>query len=234
MRYTTVFFDGYGTLFDKTFDALYETCQIIVDDLQLHATKEAFLHHWDRYFFPLLHADDFVPFWDAHILSLQEVFADLRVQARAENYVSDLFDAFGRVPAFCDVNPTLAALSQVQTGVISNADHGHLTAALHANCLHFEVVVSSESARCYKPHPKIFATALTTCAADPAQTLYVGDSQDDDIIGAKRAGIPIAWLNRTGTTRNAHIPVPDYEINSLSELVDIVEGKQPRACPCVM
>ena len=54
MNYNTIFFDGYGTLFDTAFDALYETCQIIVDDLQIDMSKEAFLDHWDRYFFPLL------------------------------------------------------------------------------------------------------------------------------------------------------------------------------------
>ena len=39
MNYTTIFFDGYGTLFDTAFDALYETCQIIVDDLQIDMSK---------------------------------------------------------------------------------------------------------------------------------------------------------------------------------------------------
>lgn len=225
MRYTTVFFDGYGTLFDKTFDALYETCQIIVDDLRLDATKEAFLDHWDHHFFPLLKTADFVPFWDAHLISLQKTFADLEVHADSRHYISDLFDAFGRVPAFCDVKPTLTALSHVQTGVISNADHVHLTAALRANNLRFSVVVSSESARCYKPSPDIFLTALKARAAHPDQTLYVGDSQEDDIVGAKRAGISIAWLNRTGTTHRDDIPKPDYEINSLSELPGLVGGK---------
>ena len=224
MRYTTVFFDGYGTLFDKTFDALYETCQIIADDLQLDVTKEAFLDHWDRHFFPLLKTADFVPFWDAHLISLQKTFADIGVRADPKTYVSDLFDAFGRVPAFCDVKPALAALAHVQTGVISNADHEHLTAALRANDLRFEVVVSSESARCYKPRPDIFSTALKARAAHPDQTLYVGDSQEDDIVGAKRAGISIAWLNRTGSTRRDDIPEPDYEIDSLSELPGLVAG----------
>ena len=70
--YTTIFFDGYGTLFDKAFDALYETCQIIVDDLQIDMSKEAFLDHWDSYFFPLLREGDFISFWDAHIIGLEK------------------------------------------------------------------------------------------------------------------------------------------------------------------
>ena len=45
---------GMGRFLTQAFDALYETCQIIVDDLQIDMSKEAFLDHWDRYFFPLL------------------------------------------------------------------------------------------------------------------------------------------------------------------------------------
>ena len=156
MNYTAIFFDGYGTLFDTAFDALYETCQIIVDDLQIDMSKEAFLDHWDRYFFPLLKERDFITFWDAHIIGLEKTFADLNVRADPEPYVTGLFDGFGRAPIFCDVKPTLDALPDVKIGVISNADHGHLMSALRANELSFSVVISSESARCYKPNPDIF------------------------------------------------------------------------------
>ena len=223
--YTTIFFDGYGTLFDKAFDALYETCQVIVDDLGIDMSREAFLDYWDQYFFPLLREGDFIAFWDAHIIGLEKTFADLNVQADPEVYMLHLFDAFGRVPVFCDVKPTLDALSDVQTGVISNADHGHLTLALSNNDLSFPVVISSESARCYKPNSDIFFSAFEALGADPDQTLYVGDSQEDDIVGARRAGISVAWLNRDGAVRRDDIPEPDYEINSLSELCNVLEEK---------
>ena len=109
--------------------------------------------------------------------------------------------------------------------MISNADHGHLTSALRANELSFPVVVSSESARCYKPNPDIFFCAFEALGADPDQTLYVGDSQEDDIVGARRAGISVAWLNRDGAVRRDDIPEPDYEISSLSALCDILGEK---------
>jgi 2-haloalkanoic acid dehalogenase type II len=225
VNYTTIFFDGYGTLFDKAFDALYEACQIIVDDLQIDMSKEAFLDHWDRYFFPLLRERDFISFWDAHIIGLEKTFADLNVRANPESYMTGLFDAFGRVPLFCDVKPAIDALSGLKTGVISNADHGHLTLALGNNELSFPVVISSESARCYKPNPDIFFSAFEALGAYPDQTLYVGDSQEDDIVGARRAGISIAWLNRDGAVRRDGIPEPDYEISSLSALCNILEEK---------
>ena len=51
------------------------------------------------------------------------------MRANPESYMSGLFDAFGRVPLFCDVKPAIDALSDVKIGVISNADHGHLTSS---------------------------------------------------------------------------------------------------------
>jgi len=222
LKYTTILFDGYNTLFDKAFDVLYDTCQAIVDDLQLTMSKEAFLDHWDRYFFPLLKEGDFVTFWDAHAIGLQKTFADLKVEADPDTYVQALFDAFGNVPLFPDVKPALSALSHVQTAVVSNADHGHLTSALSNNNLTFHLVISSETARCYKPNPGIFHDAIKELNADPEKTLYVGDSQEDDLVGTDRASIHVAWINREGSKRRDNIPEPTYEIKSLTELPGIL------------
>jgi putative hydrolase of the HAD superfamily len=82
--------------------------------------------------------------------------------------------------------------------------------------------VSSESARCYKPDPRIFHEALSELGVAPEEALYVGDSQDDDIVGAKRAGMQVAWINRTGQTLKPGVPQRDYEIHGLGELLDIV------------
>jgi FMN phosphatase YigB (HAD superfamily) len=52
----------------------------------------------------------------------------------------------------------------------------------------------------------------------------VGDSQEDDIVGARRAGLKIAWLNRDGAVRRDETPEPDYEIESLAELPKFIGG----------
>ena len=44
-------------------------------------------------------------------------------------------------------------------------------------------------------------------------------------MGARRAGISVAWLNRDGSVRRDGIPEPDYEISSLSALCNILEEK---------
>lgn len=223
-KYKIILFDGYGTLFDQAMDTLFNTCQDIVNDLKLDMKREAFLDHWDRYFFPMIREGAFLNFWDAHAIGLERVFEDLAIKADPEPYVNDLFNAFGSVPLYTDVKPTLNALNGVQIGVVSNADHGHLQSALKKNDLTFPLVISSESARCYKPNPDIFRQALSELNAAPQDVLYVGDSQEDDIVGARRADIPVAWLNRDGAKRRDSIPEPDHEIASLSELIRTKKG----------
>lgn len=217
-----VLFDGYGTLFDEAMETLFCTCQTVVDDLDLDMTRETFLDHWDRYFFPMIREGEFMTFWDAHVIGLNRVFDDLNVAGNADAYVTALFDAFGNVPLYEDVKPTFKALNGVKTGVVSNADHGHLTSALKTNGLTFEVVVSSESARCYKPRADIFFDALKQFDCVPEDALYVGDSQEDDIVGARAAGVKVAWLNREQAVRRDEIPEPDYEIENLDALIEIV------------
>jgi FMN phosphatase YigB (HAD superfamily) len=43
----------------------------------------------------------------------------------------------------------------------------------------------------------------------------VGDSDVDDVKGAKAAGLRVAWLNRNGRSRRSEVPEPDFEIRDL-------------------
>ena len=52
--------------------------------------------------------------------------------------------------------------------------------------------------------------------------LHVGDSDVDDVKGARAAGVRVAWLNRTGRARRADAPAPDFEIRDLTELLRLL------------
>ncbi|MDA0748071.1 MAG: HAD family hydrolase [bacterium] len=217
-----VLFDGYGTLFEDAMDPLLETCGRIARESNLDLSAQEFLHAWDKHFFSLLQGNEFITLREAHFLSLERLFQELETKPVFRASIDDLFRTFSQSPAYEDVNPTLAGLASLDTGVVSNADADHLTQALELNRLNFSVVVSSESARCYKPSPGIFYEALEKFGHSPEETLYVGDSQEDDIVGARNAGLRIAWLNRKNKPRKPDIPKPDYEISSLRELLGIV------------
>lgn len=217
-----VLFDGYGTLFSGGMDRLYEVCQSICDDHGVDLDGPGFLHEWDQFFFPLIRGERFVTFREAHHASLTTVFGKLGIDATPAPYVERIFKLLGQVTLYDDVRPAMAALDGFPHGVVSNADSDHLHAALSGNGLTFDLVVSSESARAYKPSPAIFDDALAALGVAPEDALYVGDSQEDDLVAADRGGLQMAWLNREGETLKDGIPAPGYEVKSLREVLGIL------------
>lgn len=83
----------------------------------------------------------------------------------------------------------------------------------------FEPVIYAGYDTPAKPDPTPFETALSDLGTEPEKTLYVGNSLDADVRGAKNAGVPVAWLSNGQENPN---PVPDYRINTLNELLEIV------------
>ena len=219
-----VLFDGYGTLFSGGMDKLYQVCQRICDDHGLQLDGKGFLDRWDQYFFPLIRGKEFLTFRKAHALSLVTVFEELGVSAKPDRYVEEMFKLLGEVTLYDDVVSMLASLDGFPHGVVSNADSDHLHNALSRNGLTFDLVVSSESAEVYKPDPGIFQDALEALGVEPGEVLYVGDSQEDDLVAARRGGIQMAWLNREGEARKKGIPEPEFEITSLKEVVEIIKS----------
>jgi putative hydrolase of the HAD superfamily len=74
----------------------------------------------------------------------------------------------------------------------------------------FELVWASAYAGCNKPHPGIFRQALAQMGLSQKRTLYVGDSYEHDVIGARNAGLEATLLDRDGTADSPDCPVvPD-------------------------
>jgi putative hydrolase of the HAD superfamily len=74
---------------------------------------------------------------------------------------------------------------------------------------YFEVVWASAYAGCNKPHPGIFHQALARMAPPPRpeRVLYVGDSYQHDVVGARAAGINPVLLDRDSTAADPDCPV---------------------------
>lgn len=74
----------------------------------------------------------------------------------------------------------------------------------------------------YKPDPRLFQRALELADVRRDEMLYVGDSLITDVIGASRAGIPVAWLRLNDREIPANLPVPEHAITDLNEVLSIV------------
>ncbi len=62
-------------------------------------------------------------------------------------------------------------------------------------------VVTSAQARARKPDPAIFAAALGAAGSAPEEAIHVGDTPDEDLAGARAAGVPALLIDRDGTSR---------------------------------
>jgi 2-haloalkanoic acid dehalogenase type II len=162
--------------------------------------------------------------WPPHFA---RAFDNLGVQGDPEAAYRHVQTRLAEAVAYADAHDVLAALRpRFRLALLSNADDDFLLPCLATNRLEFEVVVSSEGARAYKPHRAIFQAAADALALNVEEILYVGDSRYSDVLGAKHAGMPMAWVNRPRYELPEDLPRPDYEIRSLADLLPIV-GVEP-------
>lgn len=87
----------------------------------------------------------------------------------------------------------------------------------------FQLILLSEEVGNRKPDKAIFQEAANRLGKRPDECLFVGDSYDTDIIGAKRSGMKACWFNRDGNPVQDEEIKPDFEITSLSELLKILD-----------
>lgn len=85
---------------------------------------------------------------------------------------------------------------------------------------YFDTIILSEDAGYNKPAPEYFDYALRQSGASRETTLMIGDNFQTDILGAKRAGLRVAYFNRY-PDYPASEPV-DCEVASLLELMDVL------------
>jgi 2-haloalkanoic acid dehalogenase type II len=126
---------------------------------------------------------------------------------------------FEDIELFDDVRPTLQKLQGKYTlGLLSNGNSYPERCGLEGV---FQFVVFAQDHGVEKPDPKFFQIAVEKAGCTKEHLLNVGDSLTNDVIGATSAGIKCVWLNRNSTKSDPEVKV-DYEIQSLSELIDIL------------
>ncbi len=158
--------------------------------------------------------------------AFDETFAALGLKGDAAAAARRCVDHMAARTALPDVSAVLTRLAtRWPLAVLSNADDDFLRPVITRHGWSFDPIVSSESARSYKPDPRIFAAFCREASVAPKRVLYVGDSIYDDMHGAKLAGMQAAWVRRDDATPGRTPPPegqallnPDLEVGSLQEL----------------
>ncbi len=156
---------------------------------------------------------------------VDEVFAGLSPKPPSESFFPELFQRFAEPAAwriFDDVKPAIDALASqgINLAVISNWDE-RLEPLLDALGLrkYFETVIISREIGFAKPSPVIFEHASRKLGLAPEFILHVGDSQHEDVAGARAAGFAARLIARDGASPAAGA------IRSLCDLTGLLTGQ---------
>jgi len=152
---------------------------------------------------------------------VDQVFDGLVERPPSETFFPQLYTRFGEARAWriCpDVLPTLDELASrgIPMAAVSNWDE-RLRPLLKALNLdgYFEAVLVSCELYFAKPSDVIFEHALRKLGTPAAETLHVGDSAEEDLAGARAAGMQALLIDRQGDAG------PD-SIKSLADLLSLV------------
>ncbi len=225
-----VFFDAGGTLFrpypsvGEIYAKAASTFGVTCDPVKL---EEAFYSFWkkrgglaslgaetseekERMWWYTLVEEVFsghggVPDFDQFFHSLHRSFEE-----------KELWEIFPEVPeVLCELKNRKLIL-----GVVSNWDLRLakllVNLKLHSN---FDFFVSSSLCGATKPEAKIFKEALTLAKVKPEEALHVGDTYEEDFLGAKAVGINALLLDRN--QNGASVP-KELRINSLKEILKLI------------
>ena len=103
-------------------------------------------------------------------------------------------------------------------GLVTNGERATQSVKLEALGIHgcFETHVYAGEMTPPKPAPEPFDRAVAELGTDPGRTLYVGNSFEADIVGAREAGLRAAWFPEDGARDGRD--APEYVFESLDEL----------------
>jgi putative hydrolase of the HAD superfamily len=124
------------------------------------------------------------------------VSEELGIEVTAERLVEAI-----RFDAYPDAVPALRELRERGERLVAVSNWDCSLPAVLERCGLGELldgVVSSAAAGARKPDPAIFEQALELAGIGPDQALHVGDTPEEDVAGARAAGIRALLIDRSG------------------------------------
>ncbi len=224
MKLDGVFLDLYGTLTTGDRQAVETTCAQIVRDTGLALSAEELSVIWGERFLQAIEScngDGFLNLFDLEAQTLAATLAPFDVPVEPVIYATMLREYWRDPPLQSEV-PRFLAEFPLPICIVSNADQDDAEQALARRGVQVADLITSEEVRSYKPDPRIFHAALERTGWRRDRVIHVGDSLHSDIGGALAAGIRNVWVNRSHRIHDIGIHRPDFEIEDLSTLADIV------------
>jgi 2-haloacid dehalogenase len=131
-------------------------------------------------------------------------------------------DSVARWPAFKETNPQLNKfVKKYQTGLISNIDDKLLGQTRRHIPADFDLVVTAQQVRSYKPDPAHFKEAERRIGSKKGW-VHVASSYYYDVEPCLKAKVPVIWVNRNREQLDPSQKKPTAEVKSLLEAAKLL------------
>ena len=215
--YKLLTFDCYGTLIDWATGIRRAVEGVAVDsDVRIDLAGLYRAH-------ARVEAEAQRPPWRCYREVLTDVLAALGRElgfAIPETQRLALADSVPSWPPFPDTNPALVRLKRwFRLGILSNTDRDLLRGTMEHFDVAFDVVVTAEDVRSYKPRHAHFERLRELERPAAGTWLHVAQSLFHDVVPAGELSVPCVWINRRGETNDSGVP-PAAEFPDLVALAD--------------
>jgi len=169
--------------------------------------------------------------------SYREVLAAvMRAFAKQFNFEMSPAEANGLAESIADWRPfpdTIPGLrdleSRYRLAILSNIDDDLFAQTAEHLQVEFDLVVTAEQARSYKPSRNNFRLLLQRLDVSPDKLLHAAESLYHDVVPAQELRIATAWVNRRKGKKIAATRLveanPDVEVANIQELARLAGGR---------
>lgn len=217
-EFDLITFDCYGTLIDWE-SGIYEAFRREAAKDRLSFPRDAVLSAYlaaEKE----LEAGPYRPYREVLSLSARKAASTLGWELGSER-MGFLAESLPGWPPFPDTSRALERLSsRYHLGILSNIDDTLLLETMRHFRVSFEIIVTAEQVRSYKPRSRHFEEARRR--KGEARWLHAAQSLFYDVEPALEMKIPVAWINRKREAFPETKLRPLYTTSDLEELADLL------------
>jgi len=214
-----IIFDAYGTLFDVNSAA--EKCKDKIGD-----KWESFANYWRttqlEYTWLRSLMDRHKDFWQITEDSLDKSINTFKIDSSMR---SELLDLYKILSTFPEVKEVLNKLKKknYKLAILSNGTPILLNELVKRNNLDgiFDDIFSIEEVEIYKPSYKVYDIPVKKFQVQKNEVLFLS-ANTWDVSGGGNYGYNAVWVNRNNNIFDNLDYIPEYQVKSLGELLDLI------------
>lgn len=225
-----IFFDFGGTLMDLESDrkAHLELMRSLRGKYRLKCDPKKLLEEYEIFCEGRIskQEDAWTPAKDMYKLAFERILPSLGSRASGIDwkwFYGEYFRAHKEhMKLHSDALTVLSNIKKMKLhcGLISDVDSDFLSFSMDLFALRnfFDSITTSEEVGVAKPNPKIFQVALQKAKCKGEEAVYVGDSFERDVLGAKRVGMTPIMLCMEDTS-SQHVGYLARDLKEVSRMV---------------